>query len=122
MFKKINFQKIKNEQQEKQKYINDNIIEKGYNPEDISNFIIRLKGVSIEALSLKELKICIEQFKTEQLTLSLQLVNKKRDKKATPFEVLYSDCEYDVIKNKENEMKKKRKMEMEIIMIDLLMN
>ena len=57
------------EQQEKQKYINDNIIEKGYNPEDLSNFITRLKGVSIEALSLKELKICIEQFKTEQLTL-----------------------------------------------------
>ena len=85
------------EQQEKQKYINDNIIEKGYNPEDLSNFITRLKGVSIEALSLKELQICIEQFKTEQLTLSLQLVNKKRDKKATPFEVLYSDCEYDVI-------------------------
>ena len=97
MFKKINFQKIKNEQQEKQKYINENIIEKGYNPEDLSNFITRLKGVSIEALSLKELQICIEQFKTEQLTLSLQLVNKKRDKKATPFEVLYSDCEYDVI-------------------------
>ena len=85
------------EQQEKQKYINDNIIEKGYNPEDLSNFITRLKGVSIEALSLKELQICIEQFKTEQLTLSLQLVNKRRDKKATPFEVLYSDCEYDVI-------------------------
>ena len=110
------------EQQEKQKYINDNIIEKGYNPEDLSNFITRLKGVSIEALSLKELQICIEQFKTEQLTLSLQLVNKRRDKKATPFEVLYSDCEYDVIKNKENEIKKKRKMEMEIIMIVLLMN
>ena len=109
MFKKINFQKIKNEKQEKQKYINDNIIEKGYNPEDLSNFITRLKGVSIEALSLKELQICIEQFKTEQLTLSLQLVNKKRDKKATPFEVLYSDCEYDVIKNKENEIKKKWK-------------
>ncbi len=85
------------EQQEKQKYINDTIIEKGYNPEDLSNFITRLKGVSIEALSLKELQICIEQFKTEQLTLSLQLVNKRRDKKATPFEVLYSDCEYDVI-------------------------
>ena len=31
------------------------------------------------------------------MTLSLQLVNKRRDKKATPFEVLYSDCEYDVI-------------------------
>ena len=41
------------EQQEKQKYINDNIIEKGYNPEDLSNFITRLKRVSIEALSLK---------------------------------------------------------------------
>ena len=47
------------EQQEKQKYINDNIIEKGYNPENLSNFITRLKGVSIEALSLKELQICI---------------------------------------------------------------
>ena len=46
----------------------------------------------------------IELFKTEQLKLSLMsLGNKKRDKKATPFEVLYSDCEYNVITGKQKD-------------------
>ena len=43
-------------EKEKQKYINDNIIEKGYNPEDLSNYVTRLKGVGIDSLSLNELK------------------------------------------------------------------
>ena len=91
-------------EQEKQKIINDDIIEKGYNPEDLSNYVTRLKGVGVDVLSIKELKVMIELFKTEQLNLSLMsLGNKKRDKKATPFEVLYSDCEYNVITGKQKD-------------------
>ena len=34
--------------QEKQKYINENIIEKRYNPEDLSNYIARTQSMPIE--------------------------------------------------------------------------
>ena len=53
-------------------------------------------------MNLKEL---IEDFKTEQLNISLKSLNKKKDKKATPFEVLYSDCEYNVKTGKQQETK-----------------
>ena len=38
-------------QQEKQKYINDNIIDKGYNPEDLSNFISQKKATNLDEIS-----------------------------------------------------------------------
>ena len=41
-------------EQEKQQYINDNLIEKGYNPDDLFNYCYRLKGIGIENLSLDE--------------------------------------------------------------------
>ena len=37
----------------KQNYINEQIIEKGYNPEDLSNFVSRTRGVKVEELPLK---------------------------------------------------------------------
>ena len=67
-------------EKEKQKYINDNIIEKGYNPEDLSNYITRIRGVGINSFSLNELKKLIEDFKTEQLNISLKSVNVKKIK------------------------------------------
>ena len=90
---------------EKQKYINDNIIEKGYNPEDLSNYITRIRGVEINKFSLNELKKLIEDFKTEQLKISLKSVNIKTNKKSTPFEILYSDCEFQAKTSKQQETK-----------------
>jgi len=55
------------ESQEKMKYISANILEKGYNPEDLSNFIIKKTGKPIESISLDQLKKLIEQFKDQSL-------------------------------------------------------
>ena len=38
-----------------------------------------------------------EMMTTEGQVKYMYIVMEERDKKATPFEVLYSDCEYDVI-------------------------
>ena len=58
------------EEAEKQKmeYINDNIIEKGYNPEELSNFIIKTTGIPMESLPLEKLKEMVEEFKNKGLT------------------------------------------------------
>ena len=92
-------------EKEKQNYINDNIIEKGYNPEDLSNYIVRIRGIEINSISLNELKKLIEDFKTEQLNISLKSLNMKQNKKATSFEILYSDCEFESKTSKQQETK-----------------
>ena len=51
------------EVQEKMKYISENILEKGYNPEDLSNFVVKKVGKPIESIKLDQLKKLIEQFK-----------------------------------------------------------
>ena len=75
---------IIDEESEKQKYINENIIDKGYNPEDLNAFIINRRACSIEEISLKILKIEIEAFKNEQLkdtytTIRKTMLLTKRD-------------------------------------------
>lgn len=55
------------EVQEKMKYISSNILEKGYNPEDLSNFVVKKVGKPIESIKLEELKVLIEQFKDQSL-------------------------------------------------------
>ena len=108
-------------EQEKQQYINDNLIEKGYNPDDLFNYCYRLKGIGIENLSLNELKNMIENFKNEQLIISLQSLKNKKEKKLTPFEILYSDCEFisETAKQQETKMmefeKEKKKLNIKII-------
>ena len=108
-------------EQEKQQYINDNLIEKGYNPDDLFNYCYRLKGIGIENLSLNELKNMIENFKNEQLIISLQSLKNKKEKKSTPFEILYSDCEFisETAKQPETKMmefeKEKKKLNIKII-------
>ena len=49
------------------KYISANILEKGYNPEDLSNFVIKKIGKPIESITLEQLKKLIEQFKDQSL-------------------------------------------------------
>ena len=68
------------EEKERQQYINSTIIEKGYNPEQLSNFITRIKGTDINSISFEELKILIEQFKNEELSKTILSVNLKNQK------------------------------------------
>ena len=56
----------KDEGPEKQKYINDNIISKGYNLDDLSRSITIHTGLTINEISLEVLKKEIENFKNEK--------------------------------------------------------
>ena len=55
------------ENPEKQKYINDNIISKGYNLDDLSRSITVRTGLTINEISFDTLKKEIEFYKTQQL-------------------------------------------------------
>ena len=82
--------------QEKQKYINENIIEKGYNPEDLSNYIARTQSMPMENLPFSRLKEMVNAFKNEQLKLSIYSVKKPKERKKSEVEILYEPCEYDI--------------------------
>ena len=86
-------------EQEKQNYINENIIEKGYNPEELSNFIIRTKGMEINLIPFEELKNLIEEFKNEQLSKTISSVQSKKD---YSFDI-YSPFEYIINTRKQQE-------------------
>ena len=55
------------ESSEKQKYINDNVIAKGYNLDDLSRSITVRTGLTINEISFDTLKKEIEFYKTQQL-------------------------------------------------------
>ena len=65
--------KIKDENPEKQKYINDNIIAKGYNLDDLSRSITVRTGLTINEISLDTLKNEVEFYKTQQLKESYKV-------------------------------------------------
>lgn len=80
------------EEEKKQSLINEKIIEKGYNPEDLSNFITRTKGVQYEQIASNQLDIIIDEFKTEKLRLSsTYILSKKKSMKDMNDEILYKD-------------------------------
>lgn len=54
---------MEDEKSQKLTYINENIIEKGYNPEELSNFVIKKTGIPMENISFSRLKEMIENFK-----------------------------------------------------------
>ena len=62
----------------KQQYINEQIIEKGYNPEDLSNFVSRRRGVKLDDLPFNALKKSIEH-----TTYPSKKRKKKQKKKKT---------------------------------------
>jgi uncharacterized protein YoxC len=90
---------------EKQKYINENIIEKGYNPEDLSNFVTRHLGVNIDSLDLEKLKEMVNSFKNEQLKNTYSSVKVKKEKKLTLNEILYTPEKYSIQTNTQQECK-----------------
>ena len=85
------------------KYISANILEKGYNPEDLSNFVIKKIGKPIESITLDQLKKLIEQFKDQSLVETYKTLdnNQEEDKtKEEPKEEqddpLYSPMTYEL--------------------------
>ena len=67
------------EVQEKMKYISANILEKGYNPEDLSNFVVKKVGKPIESIKLDQLKKLIEQFKDQSLVETYKNLESSED-------------------------------------------
>ena len=91
----------------KQNYINEQIIEKGYNPEDLSNFVSRTRGVKVEDLPLKILMKSIEHFKNEKLnqtyssftnvkSVAKQEPKKPKEKEVPLFDIFYSPNSYEL--------------------------
>ena len=97
----------------KEKYINENIIDKGYNPEDLSNFVIKKLGIPLENIKFEQLKEMVEQFKDEALQDTYANAKKKEigsKKEESPFDLLYSNQSYDV-KTKTNQKNKLLELE-----------
>ena len=59
---------MEDKEKKKMEYINENIIEKGYTVEELSNFIIKTIGIPMESLPLEKLKEMVEEFKNKRLT------------------------------------------------------
>ena len=108
---------INDEDSEKLKYINENIIDKGYNPEELNAFIINRRACSIEEISLKLLKIEIENFKNQQLNETFTTVKKtmpltKRDEQLNElystqvFQIKYLPLQECILSKLENNKKK----------------
>ena len=90
---------MSNEETEKMTYINENIIEKGYNPEELSNFVIKKLGIPMENLNFERLKEMIEEFKDKGLQDAYQSVKTKEDgekKEDTAADLFYSNQSFDV--------------------------
>ena len=95
---------ISTEAQEKMKYISANILEKGYNPEDLSNFVIKKIGKPIESITLDQLKKLIEQFKDQSLVETYKNLDENQEeedkaKEETKIEIddpLYSPMTYEI--------------------------
>ena len=89
---------MEDEKTQKLVYINENIIEKGYNPEELSNFVIKKTGIPMENMGLEQLKDMIEKFKDQSLQDTYQTVKNKEvtKKEISQFDILYSPQVYDI--------------------------
>ena len=76
------------ENPEKQKYINDNIIAKGYNVEDLSRSITVRTGLTINEISLDTLKKEVEFYKTQQLKESYKVAKEMKAGKTKKDDIL----------------------------------
>ena len=86
------------ENTQKLNYINEYIIEKGYNPEDLSNYIITKTGIPMEHMNFERLKELIEQFKDQSLQDTYQSIKTKKvtKKDESPIAPLYSTQTYEI--------------------------
>lgn len=81
-------EQIKDENPEKQKYINDNIIAKGYNLEDLSRSITVRTGLTINEISLDTLKKEVEFYKTQQLKESYKVAKEMKAGKSRKDDII----------------------------------
>ena len=103
------------EKLQKLDYINENIIEKGYNPEELSNFIIKKTGIPMDSMNFDQLKNMIDKFKDQSLENTYQSVKSKEEVqiKESPEDLLYANQNYDITtqppqKNKLLELEEKK--------------
>ena len=90
---------MEDEKLQKLNYINENIIEKGYNPEELSNYVIKKTGIPMDNLNFEKLKEMIEQFKDQGLQDAYQSIKIKevgKKKEESPFDLLYSTQSYEI--------------------------
>ena len=87
---------MEEEKAKKMQYINENLIEKGYNPEELSNFIIKKTGIPMEHMKFDQLKELIEQFKDQTLQNTYKTIKSKDATKSDDkIDDLYSPQTYD---------------------------
>ncbi len=70
---------MEDEQAKKTQYINEAIISKGYNPDDLSNFIMKEICISINDISFEKLKVMIDNFKNKGLVDLYKTVKQQND-------------------------------------------
>ena len=90
---------MEDEKLQKLNYINENIIEKGYNPEELSNYVIKKTGIPMDNMNFEQLKEMIEQFKDQGLQDAYQSVKIKevgKNKEESVLDLLYSNQSYDI--------------------------
>lgn len=79
---------VHDENPEKQKYINDNIIAKGYNLEDLSRSITVRTGLTINEITLDTLKKEVEFYKTQQLKESYKVAKEMKAGKSKKDDII----------------------------------
>ena len=99
------------ENPEKQKYINDNIIAKGYNVEDLSRSITVRTGLTINEISFDTLKKEVDFYKTQQLKESYKVAKEMKAGKTKKDDIityLYAPEHYQITtyKQLENDLTK----------------
>jgi hypothetical protein len=98
---------MEDEQMKKSQYINENIISKGYNPEELSNFIMKEICMSINDIKFEKLKEMVEKFKNKGLADLYQTVKLQNEEKPENLEEqLYYPEVFDIITKtpKENKL------------------
>lgn len=70
---------MEDEQTKKTQYIIEAIISKGYNPDDLSNFIMTEIYIFINDISFEKLKVMIDNFKNKGLVDLYKTVKQQND-------------------------------------------
>ena len=104
-------EEVHDENPDKQKYINDNIIAKGYNLEDLSRSITVRTGLTINEITLDTLKKEVEFYKTQQLKESYKVAKEMKAGKTKKDDIiteLYSQEKFNIktAKNPESDLTK----------------
>lgn len=90
---------MEDEQLKKSQYINENIISKGYNPEDLSNYIMNEIHKTIHDMKFEDLKKMVERFKNKGLADIYHTVKEKEpinENQENIIDLLYSTELYSI--------------------------